>query len=67
MRYAIRTAISHGHIKQQITTVGSHGCLIKECVISLVYECSNITYTCKKTLKTTVVKINEQTGIILIF
>ena len=65
MRYAIRTAMSHGHIKQQITTVGSHGCIIKECVISLVYECSNKTY--KKTLKTTVFKINEQTGIILIF
>ena len=29
MRYVIRTAISHGHIKQEITTVGSHGCIIK--------------------------------------
>ena len=28
MRYVIQTAISHGHIKQQITTVGSHGCTI---------------------------------------
>ena len=29
MRYVMRTAISLGHIKQQITTVGSHGCIIK--------------------------------------
>ena len=28
MRYVIRTAISHDHIKEQITTVGSHGCII---------------------------------------
>ena len=28
MRYVIRTAISHSHIKKQITTVGSHGCII---------------------------------------
>ena len=34
MRYVIQTAISHGHIKQQITTVGSHGCIIK-CYIRL--------------------------------
>ena len=29
MRYVIQTAISHGRIKWQITTVGSHGCIIK--------------------------------------
>ena len=28
MRYVIQTAISHSHIKYQITTVGSHGCII---------------------------------------
>ena len=28
MRYVIQTAISHGHIKLQISTVGSHGCII---------------------------------------
>ena len=28
MRYMIKTPISHGHIKLQITTVGSHGCII---------------------------------------
>ena len=31
MRYVIQTAISHGRIKQQITTVGSHGCIINNC------------------------------------
>ena len=29
MRYAMWTAISHGHIKEQITFVGSHGHIIK--------------------------------------
>ena len=28
MRYVIRAALSHSHIKEQITTVGSHGCII---------------------------------------
>ena len=32
MRYVIWTAISHGHIKYYITTVGSHGCIIKNCI-----------------------------------
>ena len=30
MRYVIQTAISHGHIIKQITTVESHGCIINE-------------------------------------
>ena len=30
MRYVIRTAISHGHIKEQITTVGSQRCIINQ-------------------------------------
>ena len=32
MRYVIRTAISHGHSKYQITTVGSYGCIIKNMI-----------------------------------
>ena len=35
MRYVIRTAISHGHIKWQITTVGSHGYVINTCILYL--------------------------------
>ena len=29
MRHVIWTAISHGHIKERITTVASHGCMMK--------------------------------------
>ena len=32
MRYVIRIAISHGDIKQQVTTVGSHECIMKNIV-----------------------------------
>ena len=45
MRYVIWAAISHGHIKikKQITTVGSHGCIIK---LIEIQWCNNIYFYC---------------------
>ena len=33
MRYVIQTPISHGRIKQRITTVGPHGCIINKGIL----------------------------------